>query len=57
MKGFMKRRVEQQSRNMAAMMVHLDAGVVAAARDARGAEFAAATARCLICTHSLACDG
>jgi hypothetical protein len=54
MREFMKRRVEQQSRNMAAMMVHLDVGV--AARDACGAEFAAATARCLMCAHSLACD-
>jgi hypothetical protein len=54
MRGFMKRRVEQQSRNMAAMMVHLDVGV--AARDACGAEFAAATARCLMCAHALACD-
>ena len=54
MRGFMKRRVEQQSRNMAAMMVHLDVGV--AVLDACGAEFAAATARCLLRAHSLACD-
>jgi len=54
MRGFMKRRVEQQSCNMAAMMVHLDVGV--AARDVCEAEFVAATARCLMCAHSLACD-
>jgi hypothetical protein len=51
----MKRRVEQQSRYMTAMMMHLNVDARAATRDARGAEFATATLRCLMCAHSMEC--
>jgi Family of unknown function (DUF6455) len=40
---------------MAAMIVRLDVDAVAAAHEAHGAEFAAATIRCLLCDHSIGC--
>jgi hypothetical protein len=55
MKRSMRRRIEQQSRLMAAMMVDLQVDAVAVTREVPGAEFAVATFRCLMCDHSTKC--
>jgi hypothetical protein len=50
------RRVEQQARYMAAMMARLAVDGVAATREGRGIQFAAASRRCLMCNSSVECE-
>lgn len=52
----MAKRVERQARLMGAMMERVGVDPGAAAREARGIAFAAASRRCLICSNSELCE-